>query len=654
MIKTSTQRATAINWELYKRDIIEFYVEQNNTVADTVAYLRNKYGLHVTLKQFKKRFPRRKNITAEEWEGRIIFTIKKRAREGKESDVFIDGKQVEPKRLKTAMGRYSSRVDPELETVDESTIALDRIRIATPRSAQWDLGPSSTLATQELHGKSIEETTGTENSVSQQGLTGVPQISAVGSPSTGINNLWPEYDPTISEDGLFTDLDVYFDMHYAGDSVTLSPLPTAHRSPPAGCQQGFVTGGDHTAEVEVLCEHPPMSLGGPDEGDLTRWTRLGLVANLPWFQLIDLMSPSDPLYFGQTTNPNIPCGVGMSSTTRRSKNGVLTDAASNDQEGDPLNTPSTSSGALIKYNFPSSVQELLPERGDPSRQISAWLESERGLPLQQMLPIAAYLSSNNLLSNEQTEKFLVSMTEFSHVDALKSFLQLRTPTTRAFGLRLVEAAVRLKNINLLRQMQSAGATFNHVAELVVQLKNAEIIDLVVPVLDSNLLKGASGGRLLRHIASTSHVKVAEKLIQAGADVNICEESTPLWEAVIVGSFAMVELLARAGADTNRRNPTNTWRGRWPLATAVLRGNTDIVKCLIDHGAKVAGMELDGIPLLAYAAREAPAIHKILLRGEPHLKVQFGVQEIVSAAEEGPRHLANIISCHREGVHNIEF
>jgi hypothetical protein len=74
-----------------------------------------------SLKQFKKRFSRCKNITAEEWAGRIIPTIKKRAREGKESDVFLDGNQVERKRVKTAINRYSSRVDPELETVNEST-----------------------------------------------------------------------------------------------------------------------------------------------------------------------------------------------------------------------------------------------------------------------------------------------------------------------------------------------------------------------------------------------------------------------------------------------------------------------------------------------------------------------------------------------------
>ena len=84
-----------------------------------------------SLRQFKRRFSRCKNITAEEWAGSIIPTIRKRVREGKESDVFIDGKQVEPKRVKTAMNRYASRVDPELETVDESqgmqcTLSLQR------------------------------------------------------------------------------------------------------------------------------------------------------------------------------------------------------------------------------------------------------------------------------------------------------------------------------------------------------------------------------------------------------------------------------------------------------------------------------------------------------------------------------------------------
>lgn len=87
----------------------------------------------------------------------------------------------------------------------------------------------------------------------------------------------------------------------------------------------------------------------------------------------------------------------------------------------------------------------------------------------------------------------MSIAEFSYVDALKFFIRLETPTTQAFGLRLVEPAIRPKSINLLRQMYSDGATFNHAAELVMQFDNAAVLDLVLPALDPNLLKGASGG-----------------------------------------------------------------------------------------------------------------------------------------------------------------
>jgi hypothetical protein len=42
-----TQRSAAVDWEPYKADITEFYVKQDNTAADTIAYLQNKYDLHV-------------------------------------------------------------------------------------------------------------------------------------------------------------------------------------------------------------------------------------------------------------------------------------------------------------------------------------------------------------------------------------------------------------------------------------------------------------------------------------------------------------------------------------------------------------------------------------------------------------------------------
>jgi hypothetical protein len=91
------------------------------------------------------------------------------------------------------------------------------------------------------------------------------------------------------DDGISIDLEKYFDMQYAGDSVALSPLPVARQSPSGSCQQGFVTEGYHITDVEMLYGLSPMSLGDFGESDLAGWTRLNLVANLPWFRLIDLM-----------------------------------------------------------------------------------------------------------------------------------------------------------------------------------------------------------------------------------------------------------------------------------------------------------------------------------------------------------------------------
>jgi hypothetical protein len=91
------------------------------------------------------------------------------------------------------------------------------------------------------------------------------------------------------DDGFSIGLDDYFDMQYAGDSVTLSPLLIARRSSSVSRQQGFITEGYHITEVESLYRLSPMGLGDLGESDLTRWTRLNLVANLPWFRLIDLM-----------------------------------------------------------------------------------------------------------------------------------------------------------------------------------------------------------------------------------------------------------------------------------------------------------------------------------------------------------------------------
>ena len=78
-------------------------------------------------------------------------------------------------------------------------------------------------------------------------------------------------------------------------------------------------------------------------------------------------------------------------------------------------------------------------------------------------------------------------------------------------------------------------------------------------------------------------KVAEVLLEAGADINLrnnSEGSTPLHEAVRYGRIEAVEFFLKKGADVNAQDNT----GRTPLHWAASTGMEAIVKLLLDKGS----------------------------------------------------------------------
>ncbi|MCR5613309.1 ankyrin repeat domain-containing protein [Treponema sp.] len=79
--------------------------------------------------------------------------------------------------------------------------------------------------------------------------------------------------------------------------------------------------------------------------------------------------------------------------------------------------------------------------------------------------------------------------------------------------------------------------------------------------------------------------VAEKLIDAGADVNINGKGvhTALCEACDLNNFYLVKLLVEHGADVNLGSYNQKF---YPLGEAVRHNNYEMVKYLIEHGAKV--------------------------------------------------------------------
>ncbi|XP_044593993.1 ankyrin repeat domain-containing protein 50-like [Cotesia glomerata] len=96
-----------------------------------------------------------------------------------------------------------------------------------------------------------------------------------------------------------------------------------------------------------------------------------------------------------------------------------------------------------------------------------------------------------------------------------------------------------------------------------------------------------GQPLLHFAVEKGYYEIAQYLVEKGADVNMpghgshCE-TTPLMEAVIGGSEDMVNLLVENGADVNADdNEQDT-----PVTVAATSGKFEIMKLLLDHGARV--------------------------------------------------------------------
>lgn len=90
-----------------------------------------------------------------------------------------------------------------------------------------------------------------------------------------------------------------------------------------------------------------------------------------------------------------------------------------------------------------------------------------------------------------------------------------------------------------------------------------------------------------------HTPIAEKLIQAGADVNQAANNAfkvaPIHSACATSNFPMVELLLRHGANVNAKQQA----GVTPLHSAAHNGQTHLAKLLIRNGADVQAKTDEG-------------------------------------------------------------
>ena len=113
------------DWEPYEAEIYSLYIDKNWTLKRTMKYMEENRGLRATLvavasyrsemqagltlvrrvKQYKSRFSKKKNLTTSDWI-EVGTLHRKRARDGKETEVLYYGRAVDPKRVKRELGRH--------------------------------------------------------------------------------------------------------------------------------------------------------------------------------------------------------------------------------------------------------------------------------------------------------------------------------------------------------------------------------------------------------------------------------------------------------------------------------------------------------------------------------------------------------------------
>ncbi|KAF4445530.1 hypothetical protein F53441_10727 [Fusarium austroafricanum] len=602
-----------INWDPYIQDVISVYITQNKTAEETIKYLHEKHDLEVSPSQFHSKFGGMKNIAEKEWMTGIIPAIRKRALEGKDSDVHLYGNKLGVKKLKKGIDRYSYRVSRNLEDFDTSAVIgqnlSDRLCITTPprRSASPPTNPSLEV----------------DQEVTEVTLPETPAQIPCCTPPDSIMLLSPSrWSYTSLHDGSglqFVNFDDYPPFPFDTPTAPIAHIPEAH-----ACEAT----NPHTPQHSIDNASALMSNGALSGSPFGLDSILGVsqfppLVNLPFFQL------KHPILQNSHPSNNLPSMLAK-----------VIDLPYNSQVADFIPSIITKLQALVPELYPGEINAQVQTLSDPSQKPHIF----------QLFEIAAYFSSNNLLRNDQAMAFIRWVIEHSHVESLILFLRQQQDklTVQAFLTKLIEAGTRVGNTGFLRQLYAIGAKFDCVAEQLMMIDDLEFLTFVLHTLDPELLKGEPGGRLLRHVAKTPHITLAELLINAGAEINVSLSdkvpTSPLWEAVYSANFEMVKCLVSAGADVNKYSAV-TVSPHKPLPLAVWKGDKRVVEYLLDQNAVIAGLVCH-TPLLQYAADNFPPVYELLLKklgSAPNVTVG----QLLRAADSDAQILSEFLSQHLE-------
>lgn len=174
------------------------------------------------------------------------------------------------------------------------------------------------------------------------------------------------------------------------------------------------------------------------------------------------------------------------------------------------------------------------------------------------------------------------------------------------------------------------------------------------LIDLLLLKGAEvnakddKGRTPLYFAmgKEGNTETAAFLIKRGADVNLADNRFPILErAVLLDSLPLVDFLLKQGADINASDNY----GSTPLTTAISNGRGEMIRFLLDKGAKTKGKSDYAFRLVQRVlmrTQDAEEILRLLLKYEVDInaKDEKGNTPLHAAARDNyPDHVKLLLN-----------
>ncbi|KAI9172744.1 Ankyrin repeat domain-containing protein [Paramyrothecium foliicola] len=554
------KRAYGVQWDAYQDEIIDFYVKQNKTAEDTLQYLREKHGLHVTYKK----------LSVKDWRDEILPQIRKRKNEGKESDVYLLKKRICSKRVKQEIDRYEAALTTGSPPGNFCTGIAKRLDGSSSEGRICIRTPSPVHMPQPTPG------------------TYRPDLLLKFPSETGPAMYFPfqdfNFNDAINDSGAPV-MNILDDVCTGGELPQLLQYPIGITQIPGPIEFS-----------NMFCLSQPKSIPRQSRVSL-KLSKAHLLRKLPWFQLLDLSLTGS---LSRTMEPTLET---RTSATK------LIDGIFVSILPKPAGISYGSNGYVMPI-IARTLEDILPARSARDR----CPRTTQASAVNQTFDVFAFLASNNKMNEIDLQKFLRIVTMWDLEGALEQFLSLKIATTEAFALKLVAPAARLGMKPLLERFSALGVPFDHAAIELMSINDDIFRSFVLSRLTANSLSGLAGTKLLVQAVQMLDIPSARLIIQAGAEINVKFETfgfidifeTPLIQAVLSGSLEMVQLLVKKGADVNTSNHANCTA----LGEAVRLRGLLITKYLLDSGASVEG-QIGQESIICYAMRSSPAIYNML-------------------------------------------